>query len=295
MNNIQHLYLIGNGFDRHHSIKSNYEHFKEWLNCHNHALYMRLAQTYELYDCDFWSEFETNLGELPIKSIIHESYSMPFLIESPTGIKTFDCGDIAGEIGYKLKYLFWELQDSFHEWIKNLNRPDASKKIKIDNNNSFFIVFNYTKTLETLYNIDNDHLLYIHGNAHTDDKLIFGHNKTKETLLKNWEQIILERPDIDVDKLSEEVTILYKDTSKIISENQAIWNRLENVTTIHIYGLSISDIDKPYISKIASLAPEATWEISWLTDKDKDRAYSISKQIGLSNVSLIKLNDIILS
>lgn len=37
------LYIIGNGFDLHHHVKSSYQAFAEWLNKNNRKLYQKLT------------------------------------------------------------------------------------------------------------------------------------------------------------------------------------------------------------------------------------------------------------
>ena len=67
------------------------------------------------------------------------------------------------------------------------------RKVRIDKNNSVFINFNYTQTLENLYAILSSNILYIHGCAVKNDKLIFGHNKTPDKLLENWQDKLSEQ------------------------------------------------------------------------------------------------------
>ena len=263
MSYAKYLYLIGNGFDLHHSIKSSYKDFMEWLMFNNRVLYTRLVQTYELYCCDFWSNLEIKLGEIPFEAIQNDNYSSPFLIENSLSTVSFDCGEVAGEIGIKLKYLYWELQECLRVWVENLNQYDASQKLRIDTTDSLFIVFNYTNTLQTLYKVSNSCIFHIHGNAKSDDELIFGHNKCKEDILKGWNLYDSKEIEIDINSISEELMILYKDTNKIISENQAIWNRLSKIEKIYVYGLSISEIDEPYIYHIATILPNVSWIFSW--------------------------------
>lgn len=54
------LYIIGNGFDLFHGIKSSYGSFRKWLQTHDYDTY----QTYETV-CDYdalWSDFETGMA-----------------------------------------------------------------------------------------------------------------------------------------------------------------------------------------------------------------------------------------
>lgn len=54
------LYIIGNGFDLFHGVKSSYGSFRKWLQTHDYDTY----QTYETV-CDYdalWSDFETGMA-----------------------------------------------------------------------------------------------------------------------------------------------------------------------------------------------------------------------------------------
>jgi hypothetical protein len=54
------LYIIGNGFDRHHEVKSSYQHFANWLKKNNWELYGILS---EVCKVDFlWKDFERALS-----------------------------------------------------------------------------------------------------------------------------------------------------------------------------------------------------------------------------------------
>lgn len=55
---INHLYIVGNGFDLHHEIPSTYKNFREWLNGYQNAagnypfkaIVMRLDDIYGLVE-----------------------------------------------------------------------------------------------------------------------------------------------------------------------------------------------------------------------------------------------------
>ncbi len=68
---LKHLYIIGNGFDRHHGAESTYFHFREYLIRRN----PEIVDTFEMFFGDgnlfskwsfnaLWADFEQNLSEL---------------------------------------------------------------------------------------------------------------------------------------------------------------------------------------------------------------------------------------
>lgn len=88
---------------------------------------------------------------------------------------------------------------------------------------------------------------------------------------------------------------LYKDVNAIIKNNNEIWEKLSDIDTIHVWGLSLSDVDFPYLRHIKSIVnTQAKWEFSWYNGNDKKRIENVIEQLSLRNTSLIQLSDIIL-
>ncbi|OFI05813.1 hypothetical protein CLOACE_15080 [Clostridium acetireducens DSM 10703] len=60
--NERDLFIIGNGFDISHRVKSSYYNFKEYVNKHDKSL----SFTFDVYfECeDLWGDFENNLAFL---------------------------------------------------------------------------------------------------------------------------------------------------------------------------------------------------------------------------------------
>ena len=66
----------------------------------------------------------------------------------------------------------------------------SNKKIKLDKN-SKFLNFNYTNTLEKIYNIEPYNIIYIHNSVHNQENIILGHGIDPS----NFEKQIPEPPD----------------------------------------------------------------------------------------------------
>ena len=90
---------------------------------------------------------------------------------------------------------------------------------------------------------------------------------------------------------------LRKDTEGIIKVNKKSFESLKDVETVHIYGLSFSPVDVPYLDEIVSEVNTATtkWIVSWYKDEDRKKAECFLKQKGINAelVNYIKLNDIL--
>ena len=164
----------------------------------------------------------------------------------------------------------------------------------VDKNKSAFINFNYTQTLENLYAILSSNILYIHGCAVKNDKLIFGHNKTPDKLLENWQDNYSQEELSALVEASNELSVLYKDVKSIIENNCTFWESIKYANKIHVWGLSLSDVDMPYISHIHSILNNdgIEWEFSWFAEPDKNRIMEIVNRLQIKDYKLIKLVDI---
>lgn len=297
------LYLIGNGFDMHHHINSSYGQFRNWLENRDPIIYNRLFQVYELDGGELWGSLEENLGSMPIEAILDNYVYSPFMIffERICGSKgffnldDFSDGPIS-EIGLTLRRLYFYLQQYFSEWILQLESPDRNQRVQLNKDNSYFINFNYTLTLETVYNIPPRDIYYIHGCANLNQNLIFGHNQTPEAIKNKWDFDSMD--DAEKELLEEalsDMNTLYKDVDSIIRKSHDIWEKLSEVNIIHIWGLSLTNVDIPYLAHIKNIVkPTTKWEFSWYSEDDKKYKEEIIKQLSLENTSFIQLSDIIM-
>ena len=64
------LYIIGNGFDLAHNIKSRYSDFGRFLEENYYGLKVQSEILYEDTDVSLWTDFETALGSIDINDIV---------------------------------------------------------------------------------------------------------------------------------------------------------------------------------------------------------------------------------
>ena len=215
-----------------------------------------------------------------------------------------------------------EIRDSFTEWVASLSFPLSDKKISLDQDDAYFINFNYTDTLQRVYNISDENVLSIHGNVAKGTDLVLGHNRTYEEIDTEYVVELPEPPaDLDGAELAEwydnhsddgedyihqsvrgevvsQISSLRKNTSGIILANKNTFESLKDVKHVFVYGLSFSPIDTPYIDEVISHIDKNTvqWTVSYLTEEDlaKEQAYFKLKRIKASLVSYVKLDELLL-
>lgn len=253
---MKNLYIIGNGFDKHHEVPSGYWDFHKWLKEKNPELVEQIDELYG-YSDDLWGNFEVELGNLDIPSVASEIYS-----ENPADElsehyeRTFHAGAIVA--GDTVGEIYNKIREMFPEWVKSLPAANTCKKIKINKEESFFITFNYTDTLIDVYGIPLDDILFIHGRASDSATrfLVLGHGKSCEEVQQDAETNFDENTHPafiqTVEAVERQVNMMKKDTSRIIADNQSTWEAMKDVQHIYCYGLSMSPVDMPYLQKIVA-------------------------------------------
>jgi hypothetical protein len=134
------LYVIGNGFDLAHGIKSRYVDFLAWLS-QNPQDYNDITQLYS-DNYEIWSNIENNLA-----------YVDPF------GFSNID-----EKIGYGgIDLIFQRMQLDLGKWSRDINETVIDTFPAPFTNEDLFFDFNYTTSLESLYQIDSSRIIKIHG------------------------------------------------------------------------------------------------------------------------------------
>lgn len=174
------LFILGNGFDRAHDLKTSYWHFKKWLMTHGRLDV--IAELQSLFpaqqDGEFllWSQFEKALTLYDKAAVEGWAWDSLYLAieEEEDGKETVTSGGI--------------LDTSISDIVRNCFSAWGND-IEINGMRIFdlycsakFITFNYTETLERLYSIPADRILHIHGKAHSDSRIIVGHRTTVDPL-----------------------------------------------------------------------------------------------------------------
>lgn len=293
MNN---LYIIGNGFDLHHEIPSGYKDYREWLELNNPDVLNTIDNLFGYCNSNWWKHFEESLASVETLRIAVEKTA-----ENSTIERDSDWYVAENEVERMIDEAFEDIKSSFYEWINSLPHGKRTKMIYLNKDDSVFLSFNYTLTLEDLYNISPDIVLHIHGDVNSEE-LVLGHGMKIENLKKmvegykniyddSTEAFIFKRA---IDSATYSVSKYRKKVEDIINKNSDWFMALENVSHIYIYGLSFADVDLPYLRKILSVVDKDSIpiEISYLTEEDKVNIIDFmeSESIPKSNYNLVELN-----
>lgn len=150
------------------------------------------------------------------------------------------------------------------EWISTIDVEKADKKKRFEKlaagDNSLFLTFNYTLTLEKVYDIPENNICHIHGIA--GGNVIVGHGLDDEEIGELGEKFMGDFMGAE-HELEECVRFLKKDTEQAIDANKEFFEGLKNkdITEIYSYGFSFSKVDLPYIRKICEMID--TGNVTW--------------------------------
>ena len=307
----KNLYIIGNGFDLHHGVRCDFEDFMKWLKKNDKSLFTDLTQVYDdAENNNWWRDFENSLAQLNINYYANKKgnlYDPEYIKDGSIEEKTeYASQRVIEEFG-KIKD---SLRNDFQNWLSMAyENCFKNKKIQFPNEDSIFLTFNYTKTLEDIYEIDAKRIYHIHGVIDDKDSMEFGHGLGVEELdnmLKSQEpridevwnkklnrmirlQIVTPKhKELAAFSTIESIVSLKKDVEKCIEKNKRFFNEILDVERIYVYGFSFSSIDMPYLEKIIRRTkPETHWVISWYLQDDKRRIMDFVIRYDIQNITMI--------
>lgn len=291
---MKRLFIIGNGFDIAHKLKTRYSDFQEYLlreypNASTEDTWVpesiMMPDGDESYNDDevvgfllkiiseaenegeAWSDLENTLGKLNYEDFF---YNWDENEDDNEWYNVYRNEDIASNI----KGAVIMIKEYFSNWINQIEISDAKPieafKTLIDNRNDLFLTFNYTMTLEKLYDVKK--VFHIHGQQ--GGELIFGHGNSED-----YTDYYMSNYIGSENGMSELQYELQKDTSKVIQQHKECFKTLGLVDEIYSYGFSFSEVDLAYIKEICLLP---TKNITWyLNEFDRPRFEEFKAKVKL--------------
>lgn len=271
------LFIIGNGFDRDHELKTSYDNFREYLisNTPIETNHLIMPEPLQLPEGEIeYDEIEVLSMLFYLISEAESSNDMWSNVEASLACLNYaeilDCYDYMDlwkmaknneDISSNLVIPTLTIQQLFSEWINTIDVNKA--KIKKDfrkllSKKDLFLTFNYTNTLEEIYNVSSNNICYIHGRQ--NEEILFGHgdihsDEKADYFMANY---------IGAEKnLAEIHEGLRKRTDIALSKNADFFERLadDNIYEIYSYGFSFSGVDTIYIKKICERVN--TQKVTW--------------------------------
>lgn len=303
MSQSKKIFIVGNGFDLAHKLPTSYENFRFFLkNSYpkssniepsfniegttypdgseryddNEVVSFLLSLISEAEkDGDNWSDVENSLGHLDFSMFLEDITFIHDNEDNP----------------WKLAYMFEDVTSNFYiptvrikelfaDWVKSIDIPyNISKKNLnkfVDLEKDLFLSFNYTSTLEDIYNAKN--VLYIHGQGSSEtEKIEFGHGVKKEDFENNYTG--------SQDGLMKIHYALMKDTDNILQRNKFFFENLANansIKNIYSFGFSFSKVDIPYIKKICEnmKTKNLVWHLSDFENEETKEEFKKSIKVA---------------
>jgi hypothetical protein len=265
------LYILGNGFDIHHGLRTRYADFHQFVSEHHSDLETTLENYFNFQvDSNYlWKSFESDLCEFDHNGFFE---GLNHLNISDDTFRLSQCYGLEDDVIQQSEELVQEVREAFLNWIESIDYPDVdqiqSQLLQIQPA-SLFINFNYTDTLEEFYQVSKDNILYLHNNAKDfSGDLIFGHAEKAEKdpkgdeLDANGDSNRTMFTDAE-DAARAPFYAFQKDTDSILADHQDFLKKLRNIERVIVLGHSLGKVDWPYFQKIADLAPMAAWSISY--------------------------------
>lgn len=279
------LYIIGNGFDLAHGLPTKYWDYHEFLKQKGETWMMNMLEYYfgnvqgETSNI-LWSDLERALGVYNLKAIYD------FLREGHTLDEdhiTRSIEEVEAEVQYHFVGICEKFSETFTEWCESIDLKGAVP-LKCFNFNATdrFLTFNYSDTLEKVYDIVEGQLVHIHGRASKGDELIVGHNNPA-SMPKNIKEDFYDH-EANYRAIVDTVNRLEKKTGLIIGRHRVFFDGLVNVDEVVVIGHSIAGVDMPYFRKVKKCVDaNAKWEFSYHSSKEIEHIDDVAKQLGITS------------
>ncbi|MDH2473522.1 bacteriophage abortive infection AbiH family protein [Clostridium perfringens] len=310
------LFIIGNGFDLAHGLKTSYYDFRSYLDEENWEFLSSLESMYglsiggwmdhaseeiikDVLEKVLWENFESNLSNID-ETIIYDGEDIELGLEG---------GDIGVEDTlddyWEDQYEFVKrLNDYLVDWVKQIDISNIFKKTNMisEFSNDKFITFNYTLVLESIYNIDKYDILHIHGSLDKNDNLpIIGHgdkekvNEMREIAREAKEEYNEKKYSI-YNAIANYCERTLKDVDEFISMNRSFFNNLNEIDEIYVIGHSLGDVDMPYFNEILrNVGDNTRWYVHYHRAEDEENyRETLINTVGVNeeNITMLGSEDI---
>lgn len=281
------LFVIGNGFDLFHNLKTGYKDFFDFSEKYYTGMLDELIEYFDHLEIDEnWYDFEDSLSYLNDSKISEVLRVSKFgnLVEGIKAVEVY-----FESIKEVLDFLL--LQWAFH--ISN-NELDDTEQIFRFRETDEFITFNYTEILENIYSINSKRVLHIHGSASGDvGNLIYGHNNCQfydnifeiTRIESEQNNFMLDSESELSRKIAMEAMKLAKPVDRILDCNISKLTR--KYDEIAFIGHSYSKVDMAYFNSIISENKKSKIIFHCHDEKTKLRLFSAIDLNELANASII--------
>lgn len=282
----QTLYIIGNGFDIAHNIKSRYADFKTFVLSNGNRQLVDLMDVFFSNNRELWGDVEKALGEYDENRILdfckpddkfdmeHSLRDSAIIEDSPDSI---------------FKPTVDEFIETFNEWVDSIDISFATPLWNLSKQD-LYITFNYVDTLETIYHIPQSQILHIHGSRLAkDDEYVLGHNHYRNPLdaFNDDGDMIFEQNAYA--KIIRWMNDHIKDTTSIINHNQDFFSSLSKIDKIVTMGHSFYEVDWPYMEEISnSTGLSIPWQMHYYSNDDLKRMQDFVAKVGLLNICYLR-------
>ena len=275
------LFIIGNGFDLAHGIKSSYWNFREWLVLNKYNL-VGMMDIFFSNHRDVWSSIEQALGEYDEGSILdycrpdeefdyeHSLSSSARVEDSPMAI---------------FRPVLEEFRQAFRDWVNSIEISGIEKVYKL-NTDSRYLSFNYTDTLETEYGIAQNKITHIHGSRLNDEEYIIGHNNNRNPS-SVWDDDGLTFEQQAYENIIVWMNEFTKQYNRNIANHSSFFDSLYDIKQIIVIGHSMSKVDWPYFREIIkNIGKEIPWIVYCHSIDDRNNTNLFKSVFELSSVTI---------
>jgi hypothetical protein len=217
-------------------------------------------------DIGRWCDLETALGSITLKEAI--GYDKDFK-DCPNEVNCEDCSHDAYRCGENLKNVVDILPGLLRDWVASISTKDISPKFEIIKD-AKFLTFNYTRTLENVYQIEAANILHIHETFIGNRPLVVGYGEARF----EDDEYVSDDDTIDVVLIKNLLSHCRKPVDAILKETKSKeWFKgLNEIESVIVYGHSCSKVDKPYFETVVrNIKPNALWTF-FVHDKNKNKS-----------------------
>lgn len=295
------LFIIGNGFDIVHGVKSSYWDFQKTLGKKS-ELRFHMETYLKVEPESLWCNLEDSLSHINagVMLDVMDMWLDVFDAYRSDSMADFHCAIDTAML--PIQVITDQLPKRFQKWVESLTADGNKPLEKLVLKDVKYLSFNYTDFLELLYGVPAGQIKYIHGcrkkvKYQPKDKLVLGHvpnvdylkdyrpHKAMMPSKRNGYKRALWEHAIDIGT-AQWVTyyeeVFTKHTPEIIKENEAFFNQAAATEAIIVFGHSLSEVDYPYFKEILKKnSGKAKWYIGYYNADDLKRLLRFVDQMKL--------------